>query len=333
VVVAAMVAYAVIFLDGYRRSHLLIEGLTSITYTQDFYLGRGASTPDFGYLGATWSLGVEEQFYILWPFLLLLMMRHVKTLRMRAVFVGVAIVLATAWRAYLTWRGLSAHASLNLDGQGSALLVGCALGLVLPEWIDGLRIRRQRAVTAWAVAGLVVILGITSSAIPGVLMPLGSKQLIVALATAVIIIRLVMPATDTLGSRFVGTFSSRPAVWVGAVSYSLYLWHVPVIEMAKDAFGLETSTERAVAGPFIVGTAVLLAAASYYLVELRFLRMKRRYEQPAAVVVALDPGRSGRMPSTEVALRRILRRGRRVMPVPQGGGMGELERVRNESEV
>jgi peptidoglycan/LPS O-acetylase OafA/YrhL len=149
----------------------------------------------------------------------------------------------------------------------------------------------------------------------------------------VIIIRLVMPATDTLCSRFVGTFSSRPAVWVGAVSYSLYLWHVPVIEMAKDAFGLETSTERAVAGPFIVGTAVLLAAASYYLVELRFLRMKRRYEQPAAVVVALDPGGSGRTPSTEVALRRILRRGRRVMPVPQGGGMGELERVRNESEV
>jgi peptidoglycan/LPS O-acetylase OafA/YrhL len=282
VLVAWGLIYALVVLDGEERARLLTSCLTSITYTQDLYLGRGAENPDFGFLGHTWSLAVEEQFYLVWPFALLLLMTRLATARARLVLVVGATLVFTAWRAYLSWKGLGAHVGLNVDAKGDALLVGCALALALPLWRDAIVERRQRLLTAAAVAGVAAIALVSVQAVPPALVPLGTKQLLVSLATAAVIARLVLPAPTGMAALGVRTFSLRPVVWIGLVSYSLYLWHVPVIEVYKDAFGITTTAERALFGPLILATALLMAAASYYLVERPFLLIKERHTEQAA---------------------------------------------------
>jgi len=74
-------------------------------------------------------------------------------------------------------------------------------------------------------------------------------------------------------------FSLPFVVWIGLISYSIYLWHRFVFEIFKHAFTIETVQQKAEFAPVMLGITIAVSAASYYGIEQRFLRLKNRFEE------------------------------------------------------
>lgn len=209
-----------------------------------------------------WSLGIEEQFYIFWPLLLLLAFRLKLKLGTLVVAVG---CLSFALNLYEAQRDLTADFYSPLTRVWE-LLVGAWLAVraqnahaptLAPKLANGLSV----------FGGLTIALSLwlinRDLAFPGywaVLPVFGSACL---LATG---------ATSWLGKVI---FSNRLMVWVGLLSYPLYLWHWPLLTFAKI---LENGTPKFTVRLLLVGLAVVLAWLTYRLVErpLRFNNVHRR---------------------------------------------------------
>jgi peptidoglycan/LPS O-acetylase OafA/YrhL len=226
------------------------------------------------HLGHLWSLAAEIQFCVLWPLLLLLLFRrHLTPLRVLAM--ATLLAVASAWyRWHLGSTGAPwGRLYFGPDVRCTALFVGAALaGLV--HWRDhgaghdvlhGLD--RLAAFGVFPAIGVFAWFGWTSrlDARPGLTWGLT----LIALAAGVI----VLHASGHRRSPVNGFLASRPVSWVGDVSYSLYLWHVPVIAVIVARWPhIGTVTKILV----VVPVSFALAATSYYFVERPLMSKRRR---------------------------------------------------------
>lgn len=212
-------------------------------------------------LNHLWSLSVEEQFYILWPLLVVLGVRLVPAsrygtrLRLAAITFGAAVV-STVVMAVLYEPGVDpSRVYYGTDTRAAELLVGATLAMVWPSRRlqsavgDGAR----KTLDAVGVAGLLIILVFfwRSGEFSGFLYRGGF--LVLALATAALVAAVVHPA-----SRLAGVLGCRPLRWVGERSYGIYLWHFPVAIL---------STSQDVRGTSLV-TALLQVAATFAIAAL-----------------------------------------------------------------
>ena len=216
-----------------------------------------------GLFGHTWSLGIEEQFYIVWPLVLVLLLRwHAR----RVVVAAVLIVLAaaSAVEADFVWRDYGNFAAFDrTDTHSYGLLLGCACAmLVLQPGAAAFRtlLRRPEAgAIATGALGLAVV-ALRADATPAffVAWPL------VSLAAAVLVGHVVLLRTGLLARLL----SFRPLVWVGIRSYGIYLYHFPIFFVVAPAtLGLSKYSLLAITAPL----CVVAAALSYRIVERPFL--------------------------------------------------------------
>lgn len=180
-----------------------------------------ALTTKFGYFGATtvnypllhlWSLAVEEQFYVLFPLLLVFVLprtrRHYSFVVLFLASYGFSVWSSPIWPA---------HAYYLLPTRAFEILAGALVGQMrpLPAW------------TGWP--ALLVIL-VSAWHIPNGTPYPGAVALAPTLAAAV----LLSVGTGKAGA-LQKTLSLRPLAWVGLVSYSMYLWHWPVIALLRSS--------------------------------------------------------------------------------------------------
>jgi peptidoglycan/LPS O-acetylase OafA/YrhL len=160
-----------------------------------------------GVAGHFWSLSIEEQFYLVWPSLLLLF--GVRRCRWIAVLgaIAVAIYRFVFWSHY-RYGLLSTHTEVRAD----ALLVGCLLALVLPEYRDPIT-RWSRSLAIPAAALLVFAIFRFHD-----LQPLWETVSVAALLA----FTALHPATPV--SRMLAW---KPLVWMGGISYTIYVWQEP----------------------------------------------------------------------------------------------------------
>lgn len=247
------------------------------------FMSNLASWSDGGYfversglpLNHLWSVAVEEQFYLLYPLVLLLITRYLPYRRRAAV-----VALAIASLALCVWASY-AHPTANYliaPTRAWELLLGAALALGAGSLAGGLDFAgggiTRELLAAAAVLCIAIAVHVFGAGTP---YP-GIAAILPCAATAVLI------ATGTRGQpTFVNrALSWRPLVFLGLISYSLYLWHQPLLVFVRY-YRIEPLSPLATV--LVLAATGLLAAGSWRFIE-QPVRTRRLLRAPTALVSA-----------------------------------------------
>ena len=216
----------------------------------------------------TWSLGVEAQFYLIWPLILLLVLRQFGKAKIpgAALFIaaisGIALLLVS-YEVDAANASQVSHVYFGTDTHSIGLFLGAALAV---SWVpqnlqEQVNRRAQDFIDGIGVIGFVGLLGTfflineSDPTLYKLAFPLAG------LFGCAILTSIVHPA-----SRFAPMLSSKVAVWIGERSYAIYLWHWVVFQVTRPAVDLEGSPWALYALRILVVFA--LADISLRLVEL-----------------------------------------------------------------
>ncbi len=228
-------------------------------------------------LGHLWSLSIEEQFYLVWPLLLLAGMRWIRATR-TLMAVTLAVAAASAVEMGLLYaaspNGDPTRVYDGTDTRAFALLIGAALAFGLPRNrafgpITPGAARVLNLVGGVALAGIFVMFWHTNQYEPFLY---EGGMVLLALLTALVIGVAIHP-----GSGLRSVLGWEPLRWVGERSYGIYLWHYPVIVLTTPLNG-QTSALRSV---LQIGVTLALAALSWQYVEqpVRHGALGRQWER------------------------------------------------------
>jgi peptidoglycan/LPS O-acetylase OafA/YrhL len=239
------------------------------TYTLNISIAVGASSAIA--LGHLWSLGVEEQFYLLWPALLVLLLsRRVRRSRIVLLLAGLVVVLA-AVRFALRPDNLTSRFDAGAVTRFDSILVGCCFGIAFASRGQPRVLGFARRPVVWLPAALVCAGLVLGPA--GEDLFYNGKSLLFAVASGVVLLAVVQ--CDDRPTAGAILLASAPVVFIGRISYALYLWHSPILQWTKDA-DLPASLGQVGARAFALAASVAAATASHLLVERPFLRLKWR---------------------------------------------------------
>lgn len=257
--------YGWLAVPNYELGRLRWDGLAGLFYVANWrFIASGSSYFDLftspSPVRHLWSLAIEEQFYLVWPLVTLGCLRLAKG--RLYVLAGVCVVgtAASVWIMDVLWNeGDPSRAYYGTDARAHTILIGCLLALALFVWKPQTRTARI-ALQVAGVCGALTMLWSWHAVedISSTYYGLGS--LAYSVAVAAVIAAAVQPGRGLIRSPLAIT----PLVWIGMISYGLYLWHWPVNQwLVERRVGFGGSQLNALR--LLVTFAA--AIASYYLVE------------------------------------------------------------------
>ncbi|MEZ5245401.1 MAG: acyltransferase [Acidimicrobiales bacterium] len=227
-----------LLLDLYGDTTRVVRGsITSAFYVHNWAMAAGHSDPAFG---ITWSLAVEEQFYLVWPAIFVVVHRRHGVLGVARLSGGLAVfgAVETAVRSLVLGHSTEVL-QLGTDSNGMiGLMIGCCLAAgatIAPS-------PRQDPVLRAAFVPACAAVGVFVFAYPGsgTLMVRGG-YFVFSLLIATIVLTLVRGAVRP------GLLTWRAVQWVGRASYGIYLFHMPALKLGYEVLPDQPEAARIVA--------------------------------------------------------------------------------------
>jgi peptidoglycan/LPS O-acetylase OafA/YrhL len=270
--IALLAVYAAIALwkSSYPLDHLksaASSGLFVMNWVWGLHLGP------VGHLSHTWSLGIEEQFYLLWPAILVALCMRLDRHKL-AIFIAVVIAAVFVWRLALVLNGADDDRIYGgFDTRLDALFVGCLLA-TLPLAADN----RLLSGNAWMIPAALLALLVFVTSYDARWYQLGGLTLIAGCSAW-----LLACIVYSKNSALTNALRWAPLVALGKISYGFYLWHWPFISLMLAA-QYSQWTIFLIALPL----TILAASISYVAIERPFLRLKDAHfaQAPAAAPLA-----------------------------------------------
>jgi peptidoglycan/LPS O-acetylase OafA/YrhL len=314
--VVVVVASWVLF-SPLRTEAVAADVIASGVYAMNWRLSSGAvdyfaSGVQDGPLDHFWSLAVEEQFYIVWPLLVLAVTwRHRRGAGARRVLIIVLSAIAIASLLYAAYRARVAPEQAYFSAPARAWEL--AVGGLAAVGIRGPMGRRSAVAAAWSGAvaiGVATIAFDETTAFPGppALVPtLGAIALVAAGTT-------VIPAAPT---RFL---TLRPVHFVGRVSYAWYVWHWPALVFA-GALGLSSTAERLA----VTVVSLIPAVVTHRYIEEPLRHSNLHVRMPRVTLVTAAAG-AALMVASGVGLSASIRSSP-LLAAADAEGAGQLQRT------
>ena len=263
-VIAGVIVATMLFAPPRQATVVAETAIASLLFVPNIYLWRESgyftTSAEGNPLLHMWSLGVEEQFYFVFPLALLLLYRWVPKRVLLAVIAAAAVSLALS--AYFSPRNPSAAFYL-LPTRAWEMMGGSILALLPDRNISSKTGVQKRAATFFSVAALATLVATFALFRGGMTFP-GYNALLPVAATMALIY-------FTPGTAIASLLSLRWVRFVGLISYSLYLWHWPVIVFARVRGFDPHDPTVAVA---IAVISMTLATLSWRVVERPFRERK-----------------------------------------------------------
>ena len=261
----------VVLLVATGRAVLWPHAWSALFYTSNYYSAINGD-PNNGF-SHTWSLAIEEQFYLLWPFLFLMLRGN---LRRMTIFLAGLIGAVWIHRAILCY-GFNidqAYIYAAFDTRLDELMVGCLLAVLL---------KRGSLASVWRTISSNVLLPFATIALLAISIYAGEAYIdryrdvfgfaIEPLLFAILIVQMIALSS----TRMWGWTERRPVRFLGRISYSLYLYQqltLHAVRHALEAYPVIVQLSAA------ISVTIVLATLSHYIIERPFLNLKSRSAQP-----------------------------------------------------
>ena len=215
-----------------------------------------------------WSLAVEEQFYLVWPPLMLLVSRRPRHYRRLLSLVVVGIIVASVITSVWMTHTNQTYAFYLLPARMGELLAGA--GVALAATFIRTADARVRAICGWL--GLLMIVAVALDYGPAT--PFPGIAATIPVAATVLVIAAGGEGNATWSPSIL--LDIAPLQWIGSRSYAIYLWHWPVLVLAEAKWGPLDALGKSVA----ILVALCLSAVSFKFVENPVRRSAWMVERP-----------------------------------------------------
>jgi peptidoglycan/LPS O-acetylase OafA/YrhL len=258
-----------------------MSALLTLLYVGNWFVPYGG----LNLLGHTWSLAIEEQYYLVWPAVLVLFLRRSRSLRVMggATVTAALAVIGVRWLLAITGHELVAYNWTISRADG--VLLGSGLALLLHAGSPRLETLLRRVwCGVMGCISVVCALVVWSLSTPTVAPVTGVLWVSVLTCCSIaylvgvwlVIGHLVVARGSPLGRPL----RLRPVAGIGRISYGLYLYHYPVARWVA-----EQGLPKAAAAALTVGLSFAIAGSSYAAIERPALRLKARF-RPASTAPA-----------------------------------------------
>ncbi|MBP7141853.1 MAG: acyltransferase [Opitutaceae bacterium] len=243
----------------------------ALTYTSNW--ARAFYNYQLTWLDHCWSLAIEEQFYLIWPLIVLAVERIARSPAAKAgLLIGGAAVIAS-YRAWHVGIWPDERINFGLDTRMDSLMAGASLSYLVKALPGG---RFPEGFSKWigrlGAPAALLTLGVIPRIVTWYSPWMGWIGYVLVAGLAAIVLSDLIAGRHSLLAH---PLASRPIVYIGKISYGIYLLHLPVYYIVEKFI---PEAPLIVRFGWKVGVSLALASASYFWIERRFLRLKSRFE-------------------------------------------------------